>query len=340
MSSNTSSSSSSKANLSGALSSLNIGGGNESNNDKQKAANVEIINTATICAACGKEGDGDSMNTCNKCDLVYYCNAACKKKHRHKHKKKCERRVAELYDKELFKEPPPPEDCPICFLPLSYELPSEDGAVVFQSCCGKDICNGCIYAMDEINGANLCAFCRTPDAKSAKEIIERLEKLTEKGNADAYNQLAGDYADGEMGLSQDRQKANELYLKAGKLGCASAYFNLGNAYDHGEGVEVDEEKAKHYWELAAVNGNVNARYNLGCVEEDAGNNQRAMKHFLISARVGDKDSLDKVTSGFRSGIITKDEYEEALRTYHNSQLEMKSDARDEATAFNETRGIG
>ena len=89
-----------------------------------------------------------------------------------------------------------------------------------------------------------------------------------------------------------------------------------------------------------MNGSANAKYNLGYAEEQAGNNQRAMKHFLVSARVGDKDSLDKVTSGFRSGIITKDEYEEALRTYHNSQLEMKSEARDEATAFNETRGIG
>ena len=89
-----------------------------------------------------------------------------------------------------------------------------------------------------------------------------------------------------------------------------------------------------------MGGCVFARHNLGFMEEKAGNNQRAMKHFLISVRVGDKEALDKVTSGFRSGIITKDEYEEALRTYHNSQLEMKSEARDEATAFNETRGIG
>ena len=33
----------------------------------------------------------------------------CKKKHRHKHKKQCERRVAELHDEVLFKQPPPPE---------------------------------------------------------------------------------------------------------------------------------------------------------------------------------------------------------------------------------------
>ena len=39
-----------------------------------------------------KEGD-DINNICNKCKQVKYCNAACKKKHRQKHKKECERRV-------------------------------------------------------------------------------------------------------------------------------------------------------------------------------------------------------------------------------------------------------
>ena len=68
-----------------------------------------------ICANCGKEGS-DITNTCNKCKMVMYCNAACKKKHRQKHKKECERRVAELHDEQLFKRPQRAEDCPICFL--------------------------------------------------------------------------------------------------------------------------------------------------------------------------------------------------------------------------------
>ena len=51
-------------------------------------------------------------------------------------------------------------------------------------------------------------------------------------------------------ISQDWAKANELWLKAGELGCAEAYFNLGNTYDNGRGVDVDEEKAHYYFELA------------------------------------------------------------------------------------------
>ena len=62
-------------------------------------------------------------------------------------------------------------------------------------------------------------------------------------------------------------------------------FNLGNSYNFGRGVEVDEKKAKHYYELAAMNGDVAARHNLGCDEVDAGNYHRAMKHYIISALV-------------------------------------------------------
>jgi hypothetical protein len=81
------------------------------------------------------------MNTCNKCDLVQYCNAACKKKHRSKHKKKCERRVAELYDEQLFQEHPPREDCPIYMLPL----PLDGNQITFEPCCGKDISVMVVY---------------------------------------------------------------------------------------------------------------------------------------------------------------------------------------------------
>ena len=135
-----SSNSSSEAGLSGALSSLNIGSNNESSNNEETggATNDDNdIHPAAICANCGKEGDGDSMNICNKCDLVKYCNAACKKKHRSKHKKKCKKWAAELHDAQLFKEHPR-EECPICMLPL----PLDTGQTKFKSCCGKIICGG------------------------------------------------------------------------------------------------------------------------------------------------------------------------------------------------------
>ena len=212
-------------------------------------------------------------------------------------------------------------------------LPLAADQIIFEACCGKDICDGCVRVMKEREGADKCAFCRTPHTRSNEETIRRTNNLINKGNANAYYMLAGCYVDGEMGLPQDRQKANDLYLKAGELGCAGAYFNLGNAYCSGRGVEVDMKKAKHYWELAAVNGSARARYNIGCIEEQAGNPHRSMKHFILGAMAGHKPSLDAVKDGYKHGHITKDEYANTLRAHQKSQDEMKSEARDKAEAY-------
>ena len=58
-----------------------------------------------------------------------------------------------------------------------------------------------------------------------------------------------------------------------------------------------------------------------------------MKHFILSARAGKKDSLDKVKTGFMHGIVTKDEYANTLRAYQKIQDDMKSDDRDKAAIY-------
>ena len=86
-----------------------------------------VDNNKSVCANCGKDDSSNEINNiCNKCKQVKYCNAACKKKHRHKHKKECDEhirlateRAAKQHDEKLFKEPPSQYgDCPICFLRL------------------------------------------------------------------------------------------------------------------------------------------------------------------------------------------------------------------------------
>ena len=136
-------------------------------------------------------------------------------------------------------------------------------------------------------------------------------------------------------MPQNRAKANELLLKAGELGCADAYYNLGCSYQYGDGVEIDNKKAKHFYELAAMNGSVYARHNVGVNEYEAGNNHRAYKHFFLASRVGSKLSLDNVKDGYMEGYITKEQYANTLRAYQMSQDETKSDTRDKAAAVRE-----
>ena len=49
---------------------------------------------------------------------------------------------------------------------------------------------------------------------------------------------------------------------------------------------------------------------------------------MVAARAGFIDSLDNVKAGFRKGYVTKDEYANSLRAYHERLKEMKSDERD------------
>ena len=288
-------------------------------------ADTTATTTTTTCANCGKgEESTCDLRACAACKLVKYCNRECQIAHRPLHKKACKKRAAELHDEALFKEPPPTDDCPICFLPL----PLDGGHTIFKSCCGKMICRGCVDAIDEEahwrgGEVGLCAFCRELAPTSAEENVKRIKKLMKRENADAFFNFAGYYATGVMGMPQDLVKANELWLRAGKLGCAQAYSKLGNSYESGRGVEMDEKKAKHYWELAAMKGNVIARYNLGIVEDRANNLTRACKHLILAAKVGHKPSLDALKEGFMNGIVTKDEYANTLRAYLSRQDEMK-----------------
>ena len=201
---------------------------------------------------------------------------------------------------------------------------------------------GCLYTMEMSGGKDLCAFCRSPPPTSKQECVKRLNKLMDKGVGGAYNALARYHKEGIVGLPQDWAKINELLLKAGELGCASAYCNLGNSYyNGGHGVKMDKKKAHHYWELAAMGGSVEARNNLGALEGQAGNDYRAFKHYKLAARAGYKESLDTVKKGFMAGLVTKDEYANTLRVYQKSQNEVKSDARDKAEAcFAENVWVG
>ena len=174
----------------------------------------------------------------------------------------------------LFKHHPPRQECPICMLPL----PLSDGMVTYQECCGKNICSGCFYAdAAENNIRDICPFCRTSAHTSEVELIERFKKRAELDDAEAIYRLGYYYRRGVYGLPRDQNKALKLGLRAGKLGCAAAYCYVGYAYDHGEGVEWDMKKGIYYYELAAMGGNVEARYNLGIWEARVGNMNRATR---------------------------------------------------------------
>jgi TPR repeat protein len=191
---------------------------------------------------------------------------------------------------------------------------------------------GCVHAAVMADDRRLCPFCRTPQLVSDGELIKRTRKRVKADDADALNHLGFCYDRGINGLPQDYNKAMELLLRAGELGCAMAYHKIAHSHLNGEGVERDEKKAKHYWELAAMGGHVEARHCLGIFEHRAGNIERAVKHYMISAGAGYDESLKAIQEGFVCGHVTKDDFERALRAHTEAKDEMRSDQRDAAAA--------
>jgi len=232
-------------------------------------------------------------------------------------------------DDELFAEPPPKEDCPICFLPIPYSNSMCEVATLFMPCCGKMICRGCmvISAEEMVNGnmKKWCLLCRVPLHDSREEFSKRLEKrIKDYNDADALITLADAYKRG-CNLSQDFEKAFEFWKQAAELGSCRAHFCLGNAYVNGAGVTEDYYRAIHHFKLAAIGGHEHARYFLGLMSSD--NVDIAMKHFIIAARSGLDESLKKVGEGYKAGHVTKEDYASTLRAYQVSVNGMKSEQR-------------
>ena len=289
-----------------------------------------------VCASCGKAAVDDvTLKQC-ACDLVKYCSDGCQELHRPEHEEACKNRVREIRDDRLFTQPDESHlgECPICCLPNPLH---EQKSQVCPSCC-KRICHGCNYANQKREvaqghrGRSKCLFCREPLPSSMKVSKKKLMKrvkandtyaMVEVGSMFFYN---GDYG-----------KAFEYWAKAAELGDVLAHFELAMLYRRGEGVERDFAKEVYHLEEAAIGGHHVARNNLGNYERMSGNMERAVKHFIIAAKLGYDhpmiSSLGAVKQGFQMGIVSKEEYAATLRGHQAAKDATKSQQRDEAYAF-------
>jgi hypothetical protein len=92
----------------------------------------------------------------------------------------------------------------------------------------------------------------------------RAEELRFSAECDGGNRWA-QYLNGRYWnqVSQDYAKARHFYELAAEQGNAAAQHNLGYLYYHGRGVTQDYAEARHFYELAAEQGHALAQYNLG-----------------------------------------------------------------------------
>ena len=79
--------------------------------------------------------------------------------------------------------------------------------------------------------------------------------------------LGQSYRNGDFGLAKDSSKAVELIERAARLGLKEAHFDLARSFDEDSYclIEKDMARAVEHYEIAAKQGHVGARHNLGCI---------------------------------------------------------------------------
>jgi TPR repeat protein len=71
-----------------------------------------------------------------------------------------------------------------------------------------------------------------------------------------------------------------------------------------------------------------ARYNLGYIEAQSGNMERAFKHWMIAASAGDYSAMRNILVAFNHGSISRNAIDSTLTAYNTSCAEMRSEARE------------
>jgi hypothetical protein len=178
-----------------------------------------------------------------------------------------------------------------------------------------------------------CPFCRKPLPNTDEEINELLMKRIE-----ANDPVALCHGGLRRYNKGDCEKAIEYWRKAADLGDVHAHYQLSLLYQDGKGVEKDEKRELNHAEQAAIGGHPSARYNLGFRESQVGSMDRAAKHWIIAAKLGDDKSLESVKILHKvDGCVSKEDFAAALRGHRAAIDATKSPQRDEAAAYAERR---
>ena len=71
-----------------------------------------------------------------------------------------------------------------------------------------------------------------------------------------------------------------------------------------------------------------ARYNIGSLEANSENVERAVKHWTIAASAGDSYAMNQLRTFFEEGFVSRESIDSTLIAYNNSCAKMRSEARD------------
>ena len=183
--------------------------------------------------------------------------------------------------------------------------------------------------------------------KDLKERLVWLTKAAEMGDADAQNKVGVCYHDGD-GTVQNTDKAVYWYVKAADQGNIYAMNNLrmlysnkdnieealkwtrmgaehgqidcqyeiGNAYNNGEGLKMDKDQAAYWFKMAADNGHKNACNKLAVIYHDVkGDYAQALSYLNKAVELGSEDAFFNLGFMYEQGHGTEKDFAKAEAYY-------------------------
>jgi TPR repeat protein len=214
--------------------------------------------------------------------------------------------------------------CAIC-LDL---LPVESGGQAFYECCCTKICTECNVKCQQYD--HRCPLCRSAPSKSNAELVRRLQKHVDEGNADAQIMLGEAYREGALGLKKSFKRAVRLHETAAAQGHAEAQTALGRRYELGQGVKLDLKTSAQWYRRAAEQGHPIAQYYLGGMlyfgTGEAQSHDEAAKWYGLAAAQGNTEALCNLGGCYGNGHGVPQDLDEALRLYKRAAAKGHAEA--------------
>ena len=141
----------------------------------------------------------------------------------------------------------------------------------------------------------------------------------DQGNVEAQLRLGRLVHQGGDGLKQDLVMAAQLYQAAAELGSIEAQNWLGYCFQHGIGVEANDERAVEWYRRSADGGFAPAQSNLGLMYLTGRGTERsllrAFEVFSESAAQGDGWGLNNLGGMYEMGWAVSKDSRRALEYY-------------------------
>jgi uncharacterized protein len=155
--------------------------------------------------------------------------------------------------------------------------------------------------------------------RSKLEAAKWYRLAMEQGNVEAQLRLARLVHQGGDGLKQDFIMAAQLYREAAEVGNAEAQNWLGYCYQHGIGVEANQQNAFEWYRRSADAGFAPAQNNLGLMYLTGKGTERsllrAFENFERSANQGDHWGLNNLGGMYEMGWGVAKDSRRALEHY-------------------------